>query len=148
MSKYKVIADGGHAWLSVPLAEIKELGVADQISSYSYMTHERVFLEEDCDAGVFLEAAGLDIDSLPYSYSDNAKCRSYASYDPRWVHEPLRIGSRVWVWDSRWKQGTVTHIRWGHYIVEGEEQLSQAGTIRPFKYGIPSDNPLRYCTPA
>ena len=54
MSKYTFIADGGHGWLSVPLEEIKKLGITDQISAYSYMTHKRVYLEEDCDAGIFL----------------------------------------------------------------------------------------------
>lgn len=42
MSKYTFIADGGHGWLSVPLEEIKKLGITDQISAYSYMTHKRV----------------------------------------------------------------------------------------------------------
>jgi hypothetical protein len=74
MANYKFITDGGHGWLSVPLEELKELGITRQISSYSYMTQTRAYLEEDCDAAVFLDAAGIDINSIPMTYSDHAKC--------------------------------------------------------------------------
>jgi len=56
-------ADRGHGWLEVPRAHIDELGLADQISAYSYAmasTHKRagmVYLEEDCDASLYLDAA-------------------------------------------------------------------------------------------
>ncbi len=50
------IADPGHAWLPVKRSLLNELGVAGDISSYSYQEDDTVYLEEDCDAGVFLEA--------------------------------------------------------------------------------------------
>jgi hypothetical protein len=41
---------------------LKELGIADKISTYSYQANEYVYLEEDCDAGVFLRAKyGADV---------------------------------------------------------------------------------------
>jgi hypothetical protein len=40
MSNYKFITDAGHGWLSVPLEDIRKLGIADQISRYSYLTHD------------------------------------------------------------------------------------------------------------
>jgi len=55
--------DRGHGWLEVPREDIDALGIADQISAYSYAmaaTHKRagmVYLEEDCDASLFLDAA-------------------------------------------------------------------------------------------
>jgi hypothetical protein len=55
--------DPSHGWLEVPREDIDALGIADQISAYSYAmaaTHKRagmVYLEEDCDASLFLDAA-------------------------------------------------------------------------------------------
>jgi len=55
--------DRGHGWLEVPREDINALGLADQISAYSYAmasTHQRagmVYLEEDCDATLYLDAA-------------------------------------------------------------------------------------------
>jgi hypothetical protein len=55
--------DAGHGWLEVPREDIDALGLADQISAYSYAmasTHQRagmVYLEEDCDASLYLDAA-------------------------------------------------------------------------------------------
>jgi hypothetical protein len=87
MSTYKIITDGEHGWLSVPLEDIRKLSIADRISRYSYMTQTRAYLEEDCDAAIFLEASGIDINSIPMTYSDNAQCRSYAHYNPNKVLE-------------------------------------------------------------
>jgi len=50
------IEDPGHAWLPVKRSLLSELGVAGDISRYSYQDGGMVYLEEDRDAGVFLEA--------------------------------------------------------------------------------------------
>jgi hypothetical protein len=147
MSKYTFIADAGHGWISVPLEDIERLGLTDKITPYSYMTDKRAYLEEDCDAGVFLEAAGIDIDSLPYSDSD--KCRSHASYNPKWIHEPFGIGREAWIHDNgNNSKGVVTKLCKGHYIVEVEQWVAKLGETLTFEYGIPASNPLKYCTPA
>ena len=138
MPKYTFITDPGHGWLSVPLEDLKRLGIADQITHYSYMTHQRAYLEEDVDAGVFLQATGLDINSIPQTYSDNAKCRTYASYDPSWVNEPFRVGRTVYINDRGHQYQAVTGLQRGYYILEVEP----GG-----KYGIPASNPLKYCLP-
>lgn len=73
------IADPGHAWLRVPHKLVRDLGIADKISSYSFHDYVFVtepdgymhmvhyaFLEEDCDAGVFAKAmrdAGMEWDA-------------------------------------------------------------------------------------
>jgi hypothetical protein len=51
-------ADPGHGWLTVDMEQLKRLGIADKISAYSYVSRDRrlAYLEEDCDAGRFLEA--------------------------------------------------------------------------------------------
>ena len=61
MHTFTFHSDAGHGWVEVPLAVLKDLGIADKITSYSYMrtcTRDGVtaYLEEDCDAGTFLKA--------------------------------------------------------------------------------------------
>ena len=52
--------DSGHAWLKVDLADLFRSGVAGKISHYSYVLASKgvAYLEEDCDAGIYLEAIG------------------------------------------------------------------------------------------
>ena len=52
--KYLFITDPGHGWLRVPLVDITDSGAP--ISRYSYRDHTYGYLEEDCDAGAFLQA--------------------------------------------------------------------------------------------
>lgn len=54
--KYQFFNDPGHGWLKVSIAEIKTLGIADKISSYSYRTKNYAYLEEDCDYSIFVTA--------------------------------------------------------------------------------------------
>ena len=77
--------DPGHGWLSVKRQLIEELGISDQISSYSYQRGERVYLEEDCDASLFVEAAraaGMTI-NIVTTYADKTPIRGYECYSPR-----------------------------------------------------------------
>lgn len=55
---YRFITDPGHGWLEVPCADLVVLGVARDISRYSYLDHTTgmAYLEEDCDAPKFLQA--------------------------------------------------------------------------------------------
>jgi hypothetical protein len=57
MTTYIYHTDPGHGWIEVPVADLQELGLklAD-FTRYSYMKHDRVYLEEDCDAAVFVNA--------------------------------------------------------------------------------------------
>jgi len=50
--------DPGHGWVEVPGTLIDELGIRGKISrcSYKHAGGGSVFLEEDCDAGHFIEA--------------------------------------------------------------------------------------------
>lgn len=57
--------DPGHAWLEVSRAHIAALGLTDRITRYSYVQGDTAYLEEDCDALLFLdaaEAAGWDVE--------------------------------------------------------------------------------------
>jgi len=54
ISTYTFYEDPGHGWLSVKRQELVDLNILNQISSYSYQRGNTVYLEEDCDAPVFL----------------------------------------------------------------------------------------------
>jgi hypothetical protein len=78
----KFISDPGHGWLSVPLQDLMTLNIAQQISTYSYMTLTRAYLEEDEDATIYLKAAkdaGWDV-SYKESSTDKTAIRSYSYY--------------------------------------------------------------------
>lgn len=55
-SQFLFIQDPGHGWLQVPSTLIKLLGLTSKISGYSYVKGDDVFLEEDCDLGLFVAA--------------------------------------------------------------------------------------------
>ena len=62
-SKYKFISDAGHGWLEVKLSELRNLGIDHMISDYSYVRGNTAYLEEDCDAGLFIKASQIDTDT-------------------------------------------------------------------------------------
>jgi len=76
--------DPGHGWMKVPLATLVELGIADKISSYSYMRNESAYLEEDCDASVFFNAwrakYGVDPKLVRCFTNNQSRIRNYRSY--------------------------------------------------------------------
>jgi hypothetical protein len=56
--------DPSHGWLGVPLNLVQDLGISDDISQYSYRDGNFAYLEEDCDASLFMDRAkakGWDI---------------------------------------------------------------------------------------
>jgi hypothetical protein len=52
---HRFFADSGHGWLEVPMDELRTMGLIDSISRYSYRSGN-TYLEEDCDAGLFITA--------------------------------------------------------------------------------------------
>ena len=77
-------SDPGHAWLKVSKWDLKELDIADKISRYSYMNGNNAYLEEDCDAGIYLNALkniGLNYNiEEKVSHNLESVIRSYNSY--------------------------------------------------------------------
>ena len=59
MDTFTFFEDPGHGWLRAPLALVRELGISNRISAYSYRDEAYAYLEEDCDAAV-LQAALRD----------------------------------------------------------------------------------------
>jgi hypothetical protein len=85
---YTFHSDPGHGWLEVPMDEIRALGIADQISRYSYMTRDRstAYLEEDCDMARFAHARGWtpggDAPIRDKSYNGECFIRNLPSFQP------------------------------------------------------------------
>lgn len=74
--------DPAHGWLKVPLKALFKLGIADKISSYSYINRKYAFLEEDCDLAIYLKASGKTLKKINIHYADRlSKIRSYESYE-------------------------------------------------------------------
>lgn len=83
--RLKFFADPGHGWLKVERKWLKTLNIANKISSCSYERGNDVYLEEDCDASMFLTVAkrqGIEIKTDECRTSKSSKIRSYNSYRP------------------------------------------------------------------
>jgi len=77
-------SDPGHAWLEVGVDDVDALGIAAQISTFSYMDHKgRLYLEEDCDAPLFInaaKAAGWDVEYTK-KYAEDSFVRRLSHYE-------------------------------------------------------------------
>lgn len=82
--QYIYHTDPGHGWLEVDQKDINELGIADKISSYSYMNKTKVYLEEDCDMTLFIEAFKTKFDAFPIvielSTNQHSRIRNFNPY--------------------------------------------------------------------
>jgi hypothetical protein len=54
---FKYYQDPGHGWIAVKVELLEQLGINGQISEFSYIneTGTTAYLEEDCDASLFVE---------------------------------------------------------------------------------------------
>ncbi len=84
MKTYRVYNDPGHGWLRVNRSELVELGLAGEISTYSYVYGEYVYLEEDCDAARFYNAYnakhGVDPKVRHIFATKSSRIRNYVRY--------------------------------------------------------------------
>ena len=74
----KFYHDAGHGWLEVPLDLVNELKLP--ITSCSYKRGKFAYLEEDCDAGKFLQCLGDKPNIIEISHGDNSPIRSYERF--------------------------------------------------------------------
>lgn len=83
---YHHYTDPGHGWLKVENSELVQLRIDHLISDYSYRRGKYVFLEEDRDAELFVEAkAKKQLVTVQYRhhYADKrSRIRSYERYAP------------------------------------------------------------------
>jgi len=85
---YLFITDPGHGWLAVPSTTIRKLGIAQDITSYSYVSDsgKTVYCEEDCDAPIVVEtlrARGIELRARTVNNAHNySSIRDMRSYSP------------------------------------------------------------------
>lgn len=88
----KVYTDPGHGWVSIKRDVLHMLGIANRVSHYSYQRGKTVYLEEDCDAALLIQAAkqtGIEL-SFEEKYTDrDSPIRSYDSYRALSLHQEL-----------------------------------------------------------
>jgi hypothetical protein len=84
--KYHFYSDPAHGWLKVPIKELVKLGIAKDISNYSYQKGNYAYLEEDADATKFLNAMkqhGRDLVSegvIEHTTDNDSPIRNYAPF--------------------------------------------------------------------
>jgi hypothetical protein len=84
MRELTFIIDPGHGWLEVPVSELLDFRIADQISACSYLHRGNAYLEEDCDAGKYIRALQAHGQTFHVNerYEEVTAIRGYRSYDP------------------------------------------------------------------
>jgi hypothetical protein len=79
-----VYNDPGHAWGKVKRKVLDNLGIAQQVSSYSYQYKDNVYLEEDADLSLVCRHLLLNTDvqiKFVEKHSDrDSRIRSYERY--------------------------------------------------------------------
>jgi DNA-binding transcriptional MerR regulator len=84
MMKLRFISDPGHGWLEVPTHTLHTFALEGWITPYSYISDdgEKTYLEEDCDASRFINAAkdaGVEL-SIEDVYQERTFIRSLRSF--------------------------------------------------------------------
>ena len=75
--------DAGHGWAACKIETLRQLGIADAISHYSYMRGRTAYLEEDCDFARLLDA--LAARGIAYTITEKhtnrrSPIRSYSTF--------------------------------------------------------------------
>ena len=83
IQKIRHISDDRHGWLEVPVSELEVLGIANQITPYSYRKDDKAYLEEDQDAQTYLDArkaTGWTKPEIVNVYQSRCRIRSYPGF--------------------------------------------------------------------
>jgi hypothetical protein len=93
MKTYIWAVDAGHEWLAVKKQELEDLGIANDISTYSYQKGGTAYLEGDCDAARFIDAYkathGVEPKTKQGKHWDRQPCRSFDMYVPTFKPGPI-----------------------------------------------------------
>jgi hypothetical protein len=79
----QVFADPGHGWARFPLARLVDLGIADEITPYSYVRGRYAYLEQDCDLATLVKALynrGYEVKYKTHHTDRTSKIRGYDRY--------------------------------------------------------------------
>lgn len=82
MKVFNFHSDASHGWLAVPVKLLHEYCILERISNCSYIKGKTAYLEEDCDAEIFVSAWKKDGNQFLYNekYSDRSAIRGYPSF--------------------------------------------------------------------
>jgi hypothetical protein len=81
-------ADPSHGWLQVSVLDLLILGICP--SHYSYINDNSVYLEEDCDATLYLDAArvkGWVINITEKYTNSDSVIRTYERFEAAHAHQ-------------------------------------------------------------
>jgi hypothetical protein len=81
--KIMYYTDGGHGWAACKIDTLRALGIANQVSHYSYMRGKTAYLEEDCDFDLLMRALiakGQEYTIVEKHTNKPHPIRSYATY--------------------------------------------------------------------
>ena len=79
-----VYTDAGHGWGKVKRKVLENLGIAPDVSSYSYQYKDNVYLEEDCDLTTLcmaLNERDTRVKFVEKRSERDSKIRSYERYE-------------------------------------------------------------------
>lgn len=89
--KIQHYCDAGHGWIKVSRKALENLNLLEKINHYSYQRGDYVYLEEDCDAALYLDCldkAGIKY-QLIHTHSDKtSKIRGYDNFK---LTPPLKL---------------------------------------------------------
>ena len=82
---YKFYSDSSHGWLKVPVKDVISLAILRDITPYSYLSKDKlfIFLEEDQDLGLFMGAAiseGWKVSIKDQKPSNRSRIRNYLRF--------------------------------------------------------------------
>lgn len=79
----KFHSDNGHGWLAVKRKELVEMNIMKNISPWSYIKGNTIYLEEDGDAEKYLiamEARNIKVDIISLPQKEHSPIRNYDSF--------------------------------------------------------------------
>ena len=82
MKTFNFYSDGGHGWLKISINDLKKfttMKTINNISRYSYIRNNHVYLEEDCDMSLFITENPTS--KIKYHHSNkSSRIRNYESF--------------------------------------------------------------------
>ncbi len=81
-TKIQYVHDSGHGWLRVPLADFPD--ARDFGTGFGYDGGDVVFLEEDCEAGLFMDAHATQVTIVNVDGSPRHLPSLACSHKHRW----------------------------------------------------------------
>lgn len=79
---FNFFSDPGHGWLRVKLDDLIEVNMTvKDFSNYSYIKNDNVYLEEDCDAPIFIDRWKQKYDVVRFNEKHSNRASKIRSYD-------------------------------------------------------------------